>query len=185
MIQPTLHFQENLGSVYEALMTDLAHIKPSVFNECIFSLLLIPNEKTWSHLNSNPPGYVLPWQRKLTKVRKLNANLIILSRAKMNLQKPDSRHVKRCFYPTQERFRKCSHIWKGYEIDSERESPCIFKRKHNVIAEAEFGSHTKHHSYPYSFLFLAMPVAFGSSWARDQTHALAATKDTAVTMPDP
>ena len=33
--------------------------------------------------------------------------------------------------------------------------------------------------------FLAMPSACGSSWARDQTCAIAITWATAVTMPDP
>ena len=35
------------------------------------------------------------------------------------------------------------------------------------------------------FVFLATPVACGSSWARDQTHATAVTTATLVTTPDP
>ena len=35
------------------------------------------------------------------------------------------------------------------------------------------------------FLFLATALAFGSSWARDQTCAIAVTRATVVTMPDP
>ena len=34
-------------------------------------------------------------------------------------------------------------------------------------------------------VFLAVPVACGSSWARDQTLATAATQATVVTTPDP
>ena len=35
------------------------------------------------------------------------------------------------------------------------------------------------------YSFLAMPVACGSSWARDQTHATAVTQAAAVTTLDP
>ena len=35
------------------------------------------------------------------------------------------------------------------------------------------------------FYFLAAPTACGTSWARDQTQATAATQATAVTKPDP
>ena len=35
------------------------------------------------------------------------------------------------------------------------------------------------------FFFLATPSACGSSWARDQTHATAITRATAVIIPEP
>ena len=37
----------------------------------------------------------------------------------------------------------------------------------------------------FFFFFLATPVACSSSWARDQTHATAVARATAVTMPEP
>ena len=36
----------------------------------------------------------------------------------------------------------------------------------------------------FLFLFLAALMAYGSAWARDQTHAAIVTQATAVTMPD-
>ena len=40
-------------------------------------------------------------------------------------------------------------------------------------------------SWFFSFSFLPAPMAYGSSWARDETQATAVTWVTAVTMPDP
>ena len=34
-------------------------------------------------------------------------------------------------------------------------------------------------------MFLAVPVAFGNSWAKDQIHGIASTQATTVTVPDP
>ena len=40
-------------------------------------------------------------------------------------------------------------------------------------------------AFCYNNFFSGHPMAGGSSWARDQTHATAVTRATAVTVPDP
>ena len=62
-----------------------------------------------------------------------------------------------------------------YEINIQK--LVAFLYTNNEISEMEY---QKKNFFFLNFLILAMPVAFGSSWAKDRTHTTAVTWATAV-----
>lgn len=166
MIQPTS--QTLLGifrQIYHVHIIILAYNRHSVNVEWMY---FFPSTASQCKKPDLTPTLILqvllPWQRKPTKARRLN--WIIWSRFKMYLQEPDSR-LESVAAQHRTYLGNCSHVWKVHETDSERESPSILRRKHNVTAEAEFGGSTKHHATSFIPVhILHSPVFSDVHWAR-------------------